>query len=119
MAMGGTFTHARAGRNSDSGIFELTAEAFLKLTNKAPHDLGSTHVVHNKTVADDLSKFQSTGNRLALAVHHHDHDVRGAEVNAHVELLAGRDLSNGADATFELGYAALNSINVHCYLWTQ
>jgi hypothetical protein len=113
MAVGSTFAHTRARRNSDGGIFKLTAKTFLKLADKAAHDLGSTHIVHNKTVTDDLGKFQSTGNRLTLAVHHHDHDVRGAEVNAHVELLVGRDLSNGADAAFKLGYAALNSSNVH------
>ena len=37
----------------------------------------------------------------------------------YVELLAGRDLSNGADAALELGYAALDSINVHENLWPR
>ena len=119
MAVGGAFAHTGARRHGDGRIFEFAAEAFLKLPDEAAHYLGSAHIVHHETVAHDLGKFQSAGDRFAGTVHHDHHDVRGAEVNAHVKLFAGRDLSNGADAAFELCYAALDSINVHENLWPR
>ena len=75
----------RSGGHGDGAVEQLRVQTLLQLLLQLPHDVQRAGVVHHHAVLQHPRRLLFAGDGVILLIQHHQGDIGGAQVHAHLE----------------------------------